>query len=126
LQTFVSGFSFNPPKFSALRSLLVFLFCFQFLASWAATAITARHHASAVSYNHLSEDTHSTDLILHILCEETSSEERTEKTSHATIIVFEVFSELSKFESVKVTRRLPHNLFDLSPPKYSLHQVFLI
>ncbi|HRJ30353.1 MAG TPA: hypothetical protein PLV21_03085 [Cyclobacteriaceae bacterium] len=109
-----------------MRSVLVFLFCFELLVSWGASAITAGHPSSAIPSSHLSEDLHATDLIHHIICEETSSEERVEKTSHASVIVFEVFSELSKFESVKITWRIPHKLFDSSPPKYSLHQVFLI
>jgi len=117
---------FKPSKFIALRSLLVFLFCFELVASWGASAFAAGHHEPAVSFNHFSEDFHSTDLILHILCEETNSEERSEKTSHTFVIVFEVFSELEKFESVEVTWRIPHKLFNSSPPKYSLHQVFLI
>ncbi len=113
-------------KFSALRKLLVFLFCFQLIASSGAAALIARHSPSAITSDHLSEALHDTDLMLHIICEETNSEERIEKTLHAAFFVLEVFNKLSKFESVEVTWCVPHMLFDSSPPKYSLHKVFLI
>lgn len=112
-------------KVHQLKYLLILLFCLETAAPFFAES-TFRQ-AQVTSYISHKAEAGQADLNSILLFSEPGTEERLEHgIFESNSFILEIFSELSKFEPIRVTWFLPQEKFNTQPPLFTLHRVLLI
>lgn len=86
----------------------------------------ARGSISSIGYT-LSEQTLPVALLTQLLCEEVGSEEREGKNNCFLSVSFvEVYSQLQKFQPIRITWSILKDQFDTKPSLFTLNRALLI
>jgi len=111
-----------------LKLFAILIFSFELLAPvfFISKPMQARESISSIGYT-LSEQTLPVDLLTQLLCEEVGSEEREGKNDCFLSVCFvEVYSQLQKFQPLRITWSLLKDQFDTKPSLFTLNRVLLI
>jgi hypothetical protein len=112
-----------------LKLFAILIFSFELLAPFAfiASQKEATEDTPSKDGYSIRESIQSVDLLSHLIFEEVGSEEREGKNDCFISVCFvEVFSELKKFEPVRITWSVPKDQFDTQPSLFKLHRALII
>lgn len=111
-----------------LKLFAILIFSFDLLAPVVliASPEQARESVSTIGYG-LSKQAHPIDLLSQLLFEEVGSEEREGKNNCFLSVCFvEVYSQLQKFQPIRITWSILKDQFDTKPSLFTLNRALLI